>query len=201
MLKRVLYLIFIVTLTLSCENKENYSVKEEYKEFYIETGSKLASDAFVNLSSNLKKAITNGGFAGAVSFCNLKVNEIMKNLQKSDGIEISRVSDKNRNPDNNVNEEELLIIDEYKQDLKDKLKTFPTLRATKTDIIFYSPIKILPLCLNCHGDASTQINQETKNKIDQLYPEDKAINYKLDDLRGLWKIVFKNQKENIKLKK
>lgn len=201
MIKRLLYLIFIVVILLSCENKQNYTVKEEYKENFIKNGSEITAAAFNQLSSKLKNAIMHGGFEGAVEYCNLNVNQLMNSLEKDLKVKISRVSDKNRNPKNKANDEELKIIEEYKQDINDKLKLFPTLRANQKDVIFYSPIKTLPLCLNCHGEANHQINTPTLNIINEKYPEDKATGYKIDELRGLWKIVFENQKESIEIVK
>lgn len=201
MIKRLLYLIFIVVILLSCENKQNYTVKEEFRENYIKNGSEITASAFNQLSSKLKNAITHGGFEGAVEYCNLNVNQLMNSLEKDLKVKISRVSDKNRNPNNKANDEELIIIEEYKQDIKDNLKLFPTLRANDKDVIYYSPIRVLSLCLNCHGDGNSQINKETLNAINEKYPEDKATGYKIDEIRGLWKIVFENQKESIKIDK
>ena len=47
-------------------------------------------------------------------------------------------------------------------------------------------------CLKCHGKPDIDIAQGTLKKINQLYPNDLAKGYKLDDLRGLWKIEFDN---------
>ena len=44
------------------------------------------------------------------------------------------------------------------------------------------------LCLNCHGEPGKEINESTLEKINSLYPEDKAIDFKVGDLRGMWSI-------------
>jgi hypothetical protein len=45
-------------------------------------------------------------------------------------------------------------------------------------------------CLLCHGDPGTQIAPETMSTIDNLYPNDLATGYALNDFRGVWKITF-----------
>jgi hypothetical protein len=39
------------------------------------------------------------------------------------------------------------------------------------------------MCTACHGTPE-QISPEVKAKLDQLYPNDKAVNYKPGELRG-----------------
>jgi hypothetical protein len=51
------------------------------------------------------------------------------------------------------------------------------------------------MCLNCHGTPGKHIQDATLTKIQQLYPEDRAVNFKEGDLRGLWHIIFNVQKE------
>ena len=48
---------------------------------------------------------------------------------------------------------------------------------------YLRPIFIQAECLNCHG-SEIDMQQETKELIAGKYPNDKAINYKLGDLRG-----------------
>jgi hypothetical protein len=58
------------------------------------------------------------------------------------------------------------------------------------NLIYYKPIRIgMPTCLKCHGNEQ-ELDQAAFQKIKTLYPEDKAINYSMGDLRGMWKISF-----------
>lgn len=199
MYKRVTIIIFLIFLSLSCENTQIYSVKEEFQDFYIKNGSNIASDAFLHLSGNLKKEVEKSGFADAISFCSLNGESILKQSQSNEYIEIKRVSDKNRNPNNLANKQELEIIERYKNEIDKGIKLNPKLLATKHDVIYYSPIQMMPFCLNCHGDKNKEIAVNTINKLNELYPNDKATSYKANELRGLWKIVFTNQEKNIKV--
>jgi len=48
---------------------------------------------------------------------------------------------------------------------------------------YMKPIIVQAECLNCHG-SQTDIIPEVKELIAQNYSEDKAIDYKIGDLRG-----------------
>jgi len=50
----------------------------------------------------------------------------------------------------------------------------------------YRFMKALPtqkLCLQCHGTPDT-INAEVQAKLKELYPEDKAVGYGVNQIRG-----------------
>jgi cytochrome c553 len=49
------------------------------------------------------------------------------------------------------------------------------------------------MCLNCHGAPGKEIAAATVSKIQELYPDDSAVDFKEGDLRGVWHIVFKSQ--------
>jgi len=52
---------------------------------------------------------------------------------------------------------------------------------------FYKPIMLQPICLNCHGPEE-QLLPELKTTLDELYPEDQARNFKVGDLRGVFRV-------------
>lgn len=54
---------------------------------------------------------------------------------------------------------------------------------------FYAPIITNSLCLNCHGRVD-EIGVENYSIIKALYPEDKAVDFGVGDLRGIWSITF-----------
>lgn len=52
----------------------------------------------------------------------------------------------------------------------------------------YRPFGALPICLTCHGDLSEQ-TQEFRDKIDRLYPVDKAFGYGANEWRGVLRVT------------
>ena len=93
---------------------------------------------------------------------------------------IKRVSDKNRNPDNAANETERKYIYFFKEQLALKQK----LEAKFDNGVFYAPITTNNMCLQCHG-SEKDIKPATLAKIKSLYPNDKAIGYQENEMRGL----------------
>ncbi len=78
----------------------------------------------------------------------------------------------------------------YINTVKDRLKTGGQADANLLEIdgkmVGYYPIVTNQMCLQCHGAKETDINTPTFKKINALYPLDKAISYKVNQVRGLW---------------
>ncbi len=49
------------------------------------------------------------------------------------------------------------------------------------------------MCMQCHGETNTEVLTNTLSKINTLYPDDKAMGYKVGELRGIW-VVELNKK-------
>lgn len=54
---------------------------------------------------------------------------------------------------------------------------------------YYKPLKVKTICLTCHGETSL-MDKKLLEKIKKLYPDDKAINYKEGDFRGVIRIYI-----------
>lgn len=52
----------------------------------------------------------------------------------------------------------------------------------------YRPFGAMPICLTCHGDLSEQTT-EFREKIDRLYPIDKAFGYGANEWRGVLRVT------------
>jgi hypothetical protein len=181
----IIFLILVTAVLCSCKT----GIKPEVYKETIEKGNEISNLAQATLLSNVGKAMQYGGPHYAVEFCNLEASSIIDSLNGVNNCNISRVSNKNRNPKNKLqgkNDEELWQLFQNSS-LAD------TLVAIDKSLVYYKPIKIaMPACLKCHGDPVSDINAETLNKLNFLYPEDLAKGYKLSDFRGLWKISFDN---------
>ena len=46
------------------------------------------------------------------------------------------------------------------------------------------------MCLQCHGKPNQDIKRPTLNSLANLYPEDKATGYSINQVRGIWSISF-----------
>ncbi|WP_319230999.1 DUF3365 domain-containing protein [Draconibacterium orientale] len=181
-----IYPIFLLFIGFACSPKLD---KETYKKYEI-SGQEITANVQAVLLSNVGKAIQTGGPEYAVEFCNLEANSIVDSLNGVFDCDISRVSAKNRNPQN------ALSTGQEKQmwELFANEQLADTVLRNGNDLVYYKPIRTgMPACLKCHGNTQTDINAATKAKLNELYPNDLATGYKLNDFRGLWKVEFKRQ--------
>lgn len=164
------------------------------KESYADEGATMAISTKKMLGSNLMKQIKQNGTVAALAFCNERAYPITDSMSKVHHANIKRVSDKNRNPNNKANEEELTYINKFKQALLNNEKVTPIAVEKGDSIHFYMPIKTNSMCLQCHGKKEEQIKPETLDKIKTLYPNDLATGYGTDQVRGIWSISFAKEK-------
>jgi hypothetical protein len=103
---------------------------------------------------------------------------------------IKRVSDKNRNPNNKANAEEINYIAQFKADAVAKRESKPVVIEKGNQVQFYYPIPTNTMCLQCHG---TQIKPDVQQQILKLYPKDLAVGYAENEVRGIWSITFEKK--------
>lgn len=153
-----------------------------------EIGKQALSAAASALQSNLKKAISEKGVAGAIGFCNLNASGIVKPIEDSLGVTITRVTDKTRNPADSLKKSDLEIWEAYTYSAPDSPQL---MEQDEQTYVMTQAIKIPSgLCLNCHGTVGEIITEENYALIKELYPADSATGYHVGDLRGMWKIVI-----------
>ncbi len=189
-----LLILLIGVLLISCANNNESEVPGLSKTERIaaaEFGQSMVKIGFSALSSELKAQISSKGMDSAIYACQLKANPIIDSVAKASSTSIQRITLKTRNPLNKPNKEEkqLLKLMQRAKKANEKLNPITFLIDSNT-IAYYHPITIGPMCLNCHGEPGVSMQASTYETILSAYPMDKAINYKLDDLRGLWAVKF-----------
>jgi len=165
-------------------------------EYYLKKGKQLALGTKKVLGKNLIGAINAKGSEGALEFCSAKAIHLTDSMANELKASIKRVSDQNRNPDNVASESELAYIMESKARLKDGKDPKPQLLKEGDKYIGYYPILTNQMCLQCHGKPNVDINETTLGKIKKHYPNDKAVGYGLNELRGIWVIEMDAEKES-----
>ncbi|HIC42896.1 MAG TPA: DUF3365 domain-containing protein [Sulfurimonas sp.] len=159
----------------------------------IDAGDKVSSALLKQLSSKLKNELQENGLIAAVRFCHENAYTLTEeiNLHQLKGLNVRRISLKQRNPANapKSDEEETL---KQMQALLEQNKLPPFLvKKTPTGHKYYKPLVIKKaVCLKCHGDISK--NKELSSFMQEHYPQDKAINYKMNDLRGAILVDIQN---------
>lgn len=173
------------------ENKDQ-PVQSQSSKSFKKRGKSIAKASGRALIGRLQQAIAEGGISHAVQFCSKKAMPLTDSLSQAHDAVIHRVSHKNRNPANEADSFEKSLIDRYKQKLSQGAKPQPTLVRRDDQSVYYQPIKLKSsLCLNCHGKKGDMLKIETFQLLRERYPEGEAIGFEVGDLRGLWKIQFK----------
>ena len=186
--------VFTAFLFFSCTQKKQTKTvtqKAQPEINYRSTGREITGKAQDALFTHLGGAIRKGGVPFAVEYCNLKGITLVDSLDNTFNCTISRISEKSRNPQNALSGEveNTVWADFKKSDKKSGLRD--TVINLNGNVIYYKAITIeMPTCLSCHGIPGSDIQPETLAKIDKLYHADKARNYEMNELRGLWKIEF-----------
>ena len=157
--------------------------------------AKLAVQALGGtLKGELQLAMKAGGPVNAMDVCNTKAPEIAKSVSADKNMAVSRVSLKNRNPVmGKANEWQDTVLNEFetRKTGGEKADALAYANIVKTsdgheEFRFMKAIPTGSLCLTCHG---AELKPEVSAKLNELYPDDKAVGYKEGDLRGAFVVV------------
>jgi len=183
MFKKLLIISVFIGL-VSCNNSKNKEID------YSALGKKYTLSTKRALGKNLMDKIKNEGTLAALAFCNSKAYFLTDSMSVVQNATIKRVSDKPRNIKNLANTEELQQIEKFKTMLLTKQKMIPFVKEEEKRIIFSAPIITDGICLQCHGTVRREMHPAVLKAIKELYPDDKAIGYDVNEVRGIWKITF-----------
>lgn len=153
---------------------------------------KIIADFQSGLKSELVKAMSQGGPENAVSVCNTKVAEIEQKYNSLDGIQIRRVSLKQRNNRYQPDEFETIVLKTFASMKTAQPQTHEELLTDengRNTFRYMKEITVGKLCLNCHGDPAN-LSDGLKSKLAELYPDDSATGYAEGDSRGAFSVVL-----------
>ena len=171
---------FLVSLILS-----SALCAQEIPQGIIDTGNKLSKTLLQQLGSKLKNEIKTNGLISAAQFCNNNALTLTEevNLAQIEGQSVKRISLKERNLANAPKSDEAIVLQNMQKMLASKTLPPYIIEKEGKTYKYYKPLVINKgVCLKCHGDISK--NKELSDFMHEYYPEDKAVCYKIDDLRG-----------------
>ena len=101
-MKSILKTVFLLGILLffSCKKSTYIPLDEAQKSGYLQLGDSIATEMQKVLLQNVSSAIQQGGPEYAVTFCNTQAMPLTDSISKKYDVQISRLSDKNRNPMN-----------------------------------------------------------------------------------------------------
>jgi len=144
------------------------------------------------LQGQLQAAIKQGGLINAVSVCKSVAPAIAAENSK-EGWTLTRTSLRVRNSDNTPDEWELSQLQQFElvnasgQQPEDKpiVASEFIVNEGKTQFRYMKAIPAQKLCLGCHG---SNIEPEVSALLSKTYPDDKAINFSLGDIRSAFSL-------------
>lgn len=145
------------------------------------------------LGGELKGAMTAGGPVQAIGVCKEKAPKIAAEAAQRTGMQIKRVSPKNRNPKGvpDAWETEALASLDKRLAAGEKPETLDTHAIVNTPdgkMFRYAKALVMqPVCMGCHGPEEN-LSPDVKAKLAAEYPNDKAIGYSPGMIRGVLSI-------------
>ena len=183
---------FLGVIFFGCSNKEYVKRSHVSSEGFLMAGWKITDQAKNILSNSLKKSIQENGVYKSLNMCRLDSSDLIKAIEKENNCTIMRISDRNRNPMNTLKSpDDYLVWKQFKKSRDYYMEKDTVTVNHQNKIVYYKSINISEeSCLNCHGSYINQSSQLTR-VLNDKYPHDRAKNYSLKDLRGMWKVTFK----------
>jgi hypothetical protein len=183
-MRQIIPFVLVALLITACSNDQNNTLNETAAPTrdYVKEGNDITNATQMVLLKNVANGLKTNGPAATVEFCNTHASRLVDSLSIAHNANISRISAKNRNPENAPDKFESRLLASMEQN---------NIADTLVGTVYYKSIKIgMQPCLKCHGIPEEQINGKTLSTLQSLYPNDKATGYKLGDFRGAWKVKF-----------
>jgi len=187
--------IFIVMFLLITNISHSETI-ETNKSVILNEAKDLLRETSKQYKNTLIQGLQHNNLIKALKYCNKEVEQLISKDNEK-GFAIKRVSLRPRNKNNYPNLYEKEILEKFnKLSLKDNKKLVLEHSEIIKDknnnkFVYVKAIRIKEVCLNCHG---SNINDDLKKEIEKLYPDDKAINYKLNDIRGAF-VMYRKIKD------
>jgi tetratricopeptide (TPR) repeat protein len=156
----------------------------------VASGDSAASTLAVTLSGKLFDAISDGGPAFAIDFCAQEAQALAAAVASSmgPGWEVKRTSRRTRNPANAPDPGEQSALALFHEAEADGGLEHLVQRTRDGGYRYYRPLRIAPLCLECHGSPAA-MDADVRQVLSERYPDDQATGYGTGELRGLIRVT------------
>lgn len=187
LIMKAIALLLFCTALFSCESRLSEAQQQEL----IARGNQISQTLSGALMGKLMAEIQANGAPAAIQYCSLQALPMTDSISKAEQAWISRISHRNRNPQNAADATELELIASYQAQLNRAESLAPQLVMREKKPVYYAPIRIASaVCLQCHGKTGSDISPDLQEELRKRYPEDKATGFAEGELRGLFKVRF-----------
>jgi len=176
----ILLSLTAISIMANAETANSQNVAQEGVKYIKMLGKELKSEV-------KKRMKDDPSGLQAAYLCSKSAEDITKrvNAKYPEGVRVYRTAIKYRNPNNKPDETDIKVMQEFEKEIKDKtFKKKPVVVKVGDKTRVYVPLITQKLCLKCHGDPQ-KMDKKVLETIKAKYPNDKAINFKEGDLRGV----------------
>ncbi len=162
------------------------SAEEDVSKLTAE-GQEVIKSFFGDLKAELVKGMQEGGPVHTINVCSKVAPNLSEAHSQLSGWHVARTSLKPRNPNNAPDAWETGVLKEFdtrKVAGEDPAKLLYTEIVEDKGHKVFRMMKAIPtaeVCTKCHG---VDLPVPVVEKLDELYPEDKAHGYSVGDIRG-----------------
>ena len=200
-MKKIIYpSIFLLWLNfVACQNNTTHSTTKTTSELTSTMADSAAREqanadqliarTFDTLRNALQSSMAKSGATGAIDFCQVNAYPITSSYANNDTL-IRRAALRFRNPANQPDTLENRILLEFQSSLAEGKNLAPKLIRRADSIHYFKPIQLQAMCITCHGDPTSAIAAATLAAIQSKYPDDRAVGFKENELRGMWHIKW-----------
>lgn len=183
----------VLIFSFSCATKKYSEIPPEKENKIVQLGNTATKKLLKTLKGELIESLKKGPLY-AVEVCSKKAIDLTEKIEREigKGIDIKRTSLRYRNPKNAPDKFEREAL-RYFENFEKEKKPLPKYYIQKVKIDgktyyrFYKPLKVLPICLTCHGKLQ-DMDPKLQTKLMKLYPGDQAVNYEEGDFRGVVRV-------------
>jgi hypothetical protein len=145
------------------------------------------------LRGELTAAIKSDGAASAIGLCQTISPDLTTIASDEYGFDALRTALKLRNPENAPDAWERRVLELFQAKVASgadptKLEHHEVVTTAEGEKLFryMRPIMTTEMCLHCHG---SDIKPDVRSEITRYYPDDKAVGFKVGDLRGAFSLA------------
>lgn len=193
-MKQFLLITAFGLLSVACGNNADIDnkVSDNANKMALAEAKIIAKTFGEALKAELQKAMKEGGPLNTLGVCNTEAMPITEKSAKENNAQVSRVSLKNRNPNNIPNDWQRLVLEDFDiraargEDIAKIFFSDIVDSNGKKQVRFMKALGTDDVCLLCHGK---EIAPAVQAKLSDLYPEDKATGYDKGQVRGAIVVV------------
>ncbi len=158
----------------------------------VAASEQIIADYQAALKRELVSAMTAGGPENAIAVCNVTAPAIADSFALLPGVDIRRVSLKQRNPYFSPDSFEYAVLEHFDATADPVPLVFSNLLTDKNGIKsfrYLKEIKVGQLCLKCHGNPQG-FSAGLQAILTEKYPRDMATGYTVGDSRGAFSVTL-----------